>query len=532
MSVLASALSELATQTAPNETNEATRSSPLSSFLLSSASSSSSVTTNSFVSSLPSSSLSASSVAQHSALPVPPLRSRPSIASLPMSSFPTALSGIPPTLQRKSVTRTTSAASSLSPELDVLQTSLAALARLDTLVDLSLLADSILAWSDATLSTLTLLSFWLVCAYPVLAFILPQCYLATWILFRYMSRGGARLARREPPPPRSDLQAVMDSIGSDRFARNLQLMQTGSALFCATFDALESLYTEHLTWRDPIKTARVVKALLASVPLALVGWMYLPGGCIRFGIAVAGGWVLLERTWIFLFCVHVVPKVLWRRAVQLAERVVTDLPLPDSIVDAVAASGIGWSYAKDSSSSSTHEASVKEVDQEDPDNITVEVFENQRWWAGPGWTSQMLTEERSPWSDAAGAIKLIPASHTNAPPLAHHVWTDPDWHLDTRWTGTDADGWVYSDHTWSKSAAAPGITSLTRRRRWTRRMRAVPPPPAPLAVRLASRKMSGVVGADGKLGQEGRKGSFWMGKGRESVVAGVLRGMRKRSVAQ
>ncbi|KAI8620072.1 hypothetical protein BC830DRAFT_1164869 [Chytriomyces sp. MP71] len=412
MSVLASVLSELATRTAPKQSTPAVPSLLLSSF---SSSSTSSEAIDSVASSLTSSSLSAST------LQVPPLRPRPSIASRSMSSFPVALSGIPSTLSLNSVARTTSTASSICPESDALQISLAALARLDTLIDMALFADSILEWSDAVVSTLALVSFWLICAYPVLAFILPQLYVATWILFRYISRGGALMALREPPPLRTDLQAVMDSIVSDRFARNLQVMQTWSAHFCATYDALESLYAEHLTWRDPVKTGRVAKVLLTCVPLALAGWMYLPAWCIQLSVALAGGCILLERTWIYLFCVHVVPKVLWRRVEHFAERFIADLPLPGSIVDAMAASGIGWVCVKRGNSLSTDGANMKEANKEDPNRITIELLENQRWWA------VNLNHQKTKPRDPAGHLKNLQTS------------------MSTRRTlSMEADGLVYS----------------------------------------------------------------------------------------
>ncbi|ORY50954.1 hypothetical protein BCR33DRAFT_712911 [Rhizoclosmatium globosum] len=80
----------------------------------------------------------------------------------------------------------------------------------------------------------------------------------------------------------------------------------------------------------------------------------------------------------------------------------------------------------------------------EPKVVMVEVFENQRWWAGAGWTSTMLGEERSSWSDDSGLAKLHEKSADSIPPLANHIWVDDDWVLDTEWAATDSEGWVFT----------------------------------------------------------------------------------------
>ncbi|KAG1556304.1 hypothetical protein G6F49_006389 [Rhizopus delemar] len=60
--------------------------------------------------------------------------------------------------------------------------------------------------------------------------------------------------------------------------------------------------------------------------------------------------------------------------------------------------------------------------------IEISVYENQRWWAGIGYTSQMLRSERTSWSNLTGSEPLPPKD--DIPPPAHYVWKD-EWHLDT-----------------------------------------------------------------------------------------------------
>ncbi|CAO3668423.1 unnamed protein product [Rhizopus microsporus] len=61
--------------------------------------------------------------------------------------------------------------------------------------------------------------------------------------------------------------------------------------------------------------------------------------------------------------------------------------------------------------------------------IEVSVYENQRWWAGTGYTSQMLRSERAAWSNITGLEPLPPKE--DIPPPAHYTWTKDDWCLDT-----------------------------------------------------------------------------------------------------
>ncbi|KAJ3145659.1 hypothetical protein HDU86_000851 [Geranomyces michiganensis] len=130
--------------------------------------------------------------------------------------------------------------------------------------------------------------------------------------------------------------------------------------------------------------------------------------------------------------------------------------------------------------------------------VTVSLFENQRWWAGmgcssrkkgarmslfpvhsdklvhsigPGWIPHLLSQERTPWSDAAGTVSYPPPTEYQAP--QGWIWAD-DWRIDGEWFATDPEGWVYSDHKWMTPSPHVGLASLTRRRRWVRTMLHVP----------------------------------------------------------
>lgn len=77
----------------------------------------------------------------------------------------------------------------------------------------------------------------------------------------------------------------------------------------------------------------------------------------------------------------------------------------------------------------------KKQEQVKLEPIQVSVYENQRWWAGSGYTSQLLRSERSGWSNITGQEPLPPKEEIPSP--NQYTWADDDWKLDT--TGPWAD---------------------------------------------------------------------------------------------
>ncbi|KAI8991738.1 hypothetical protein BDF20DRAFT_846156 [Mycotypha africana] len=63
--------------------------------------------------------------------------------------------------------------------------------------------------------------------------------------------------------------------------------------------------------------------------------------------------------------------------------------------------------------------------------MEVSLYENQRWWAGVGYTSQLLRLERSAWSNITGTEPL--PTKEDMPPPTNYEWdhNDNGWQLDT-----------------------------------------------------------------------------------------------------
>ncbi|KAJ9073106.1 hypothetical protein DSO57_1020136 [Entomophthora muscae] len=114
------------------------------------------------------------------------------------------------------------------------------------------------------------------------------------------------------------------------------------------------------------------------------------------------------------------------------------------------------------------------------DEVSVEVFENQRWWAVVGWNNSTIATERSSWSDFSGVIAK--ASTSEYEPNPGYIWKEGSaWELVLDWCDTvsDPEGWVYYNNFWEEPSSAPRFDCFTRRRKWRRTMEAVPALPVP-----------------------------------------------------
>ncbi|CEP07448.1 hypothetical protein [Parasitella parasitica] len=123
--------------------------------------------------------------------------------------------------------------------------------------------------------------------------------------------------------------------------------------------------------------------------------------------------------------------------------------------------------------------------------LIFQVYENQRWWLGLGWTESLLQNEREPWTD--NQLKPIISTYEYKLPkekrsifhdkdnvekitVKNWLWTDRDWWVDM--TGEldgriDKNGWQYGDNRWQDLMPTPGPNSFTRQRKWCRRVKLI-----------------------------------------------------------
>lgn len=137
-----------------------------------------------------------------------------------------------------------------------------------------------------------------------------------------------------------------------------------------------------------------------------------------------------------------------------------------------------------------------------PVRFTYVIYENQRRWLGIGWTSNLLTYERAPWSDeflnestsvenfelpnADNSLNSVLHPAVDEPSLgaARWRWVDKTWRLDLTNDGaitlapgkrskttvqpTSDEGFIYTDNVWKKPSTDDSYSKYTRRRRWIR----------------------------------------------------------------
>ncbi|CAI5756819.1 unnamed protein product [Candida verbasci] len=132
-----------------------------------------------------------------------------------------------------------------------------------------------------------------------------------------------------------------------------------------------------------------------------------------------------------------------------------------------------------------------------PVRFTYVIYENQRRWLGIGWTSNLLSYERTPWTDEflneSSSIDTFKLPNTTTDNLdstdskiqnATWRWVDKTWRLDLTNDGAitlpsskrskttanpDKDeGYIYYDNTWKKPGTEDTFSKYTRRRRWIR----------------------------------------------------------------
>ncbi|GMF05418.1 unnamed protein product [Ambrosiozyma monospora] len=122
-----------------------------------------------------------------------------------------------------------------------------------------------------------------------------------------------------------------------------------------------------------------------------------------------------------------------------------------------------------------------------PVRLTYVLYENQRRWLGVGWTPNLLSYERTPWTDEflneAESIDNFELPQLDNEPGKFCRWVDKTWRLDLTNDGalqlpsskskSTADpkpdeGFIYYDNTWKNPSTEDSFSKYTRRRRWIR----------------------------------------------------------------
>ncbi|ORZ18037.1 integral peroxisomal membrane peroxin-domain-containing protein [Absidia repens] len=296
-------------------------------------------------------------------------------------------------------------------------------------------------WRSPIKSTIYVILWVLLCLYPTIVILFPPIL----ILVLFFRSGVQTCPANQILLPRYD-------EGTSEYYVNLKRMQSCLMFFIRCYDNL-SYHLQHASLN--VNVYRLVFAL----SILLTCFLYMLG---RWLVLVFGLVILLNKTW-------------FGGAIETGVQLTMEML--QTVVDIV-----------------QHLLSPQ---QSSKMVLEVSMYENQRWWTGTGYTSQLLRSERTPWSNITGTEPL--PSKENMPPPSHYQWADDDWQLDMTgpWSDgilglvsiveCDDHGWVYSDHKWANSTIQPDLLRfekdnnarpLTRRRRWYRKARLADPIPA------------------------------------------------------
>ncbi|KAI8089000.1 integral peroxisomal membrane peroxin-domain-containing protein [Halteromyces radiatus] len=291
-------------------------------------------------------------------------------------------------------------------------------------------------WKSSTKSLTYVILWSLLCLYPMIVILLPPIL----IILLFFRSGVQNRPANQILLPRYD-------EGTPEYYVNLERMQSTMVFMIRLYDNL-SYHLQHASLNENVYRMLFVMSVMLTVLLYMMGrWLVLTFGLV----------VLLNKTWLGGVLETVIQMVM--EMLQTIIDVIQRITFPRH--------------------------------RQIPTSLEVSLYENQRWWAGTGYTSQLLRSERTPWSNITGTEPL--PSKENMPPPSHYQWADDDWQLDMTgpWSDEilglvsliecDEQGWVYSDHKWANPRSRPeslkgeSARALTRRRRWYRKAKPMEP---------------------------------------------------------
>lgn len=214
---------------------------------------------------------------------------------------------------------------------------------------------------------------------------------------------------------------------------------------------------------------------------------------------------ILEALGIYVFTYHsrwskIVRAFIWK--MKVIQIIFLYIIGPDGL-DIERAKNSSFSKVTSKLGSSSMDKLVKELENGKTVIFTFVLYENQRRWLGIGWTSSMLTYERSAWTDEF--LNTAPSPDEFELPegigSVSWEWDDETWKVDltndgviplphvaqnTTDTPDENEGFLYTDNMWSRPSKDDSFSKYTRRRRWIRKAKLIKNPSDP--VRLTQQK--------------------------------------------
>ncbi|KAI7880912.1 hypothetical protein K492DRAFT_71331 [Lichtheimia hyalospora FSU 10163] len=245
------------------------------------------------------------------------------------------------------------------------------------------------SWQHIPTSCLCVIAWVVLCLYPMLLMLAPPVFIA-WLYFRV---GVQSIPASQVLVPRYD-------ENSPEYFSNLESMQQTMLFAIRIYDNL-AYHAQH------IPLTPLAYQLLLGVTVALSALLWCFG---RWIIMLVGLMILLNKTWMGSAAEVGIQFVM--ELLQTALELVSRILFP-RLGNGSKSNGVPLTAP-----------------------VIVSVYENQRWWAGSGFTSQLLRSERVAWSNLTGSEPL--PSKDEMPPPASYEWDEnSNWELDVTGPWTD-----------------------------------------------------------------------------------------------
>ncbi|CAG8482491.1 2349_t:CDS:2 [Acaulospora colombiana] len=250
----------------------------------------------------------------------------------------------------------------------------------------------------------------------------------------------------------------------------------------SSFHAFLNSLNSYIDWSDPAQTQKVFFGLIYLFPFwVLINWF-------------------IPLTWIFIITVtsFLVWNSPWLRVIR---SVLMQSPLFRGIISFILGFMSGGGLKRQGGRFSVGDLIRRAMDQQkklalkrtsikDNTKTTTDLifkfvlYENQRWWLGLDWTSNLFPNERPAWSDEYQEPTNNKDSFQLPPPTTNYIpttedpnaliqktmewqWTDPEWAIDFN-GDVDKEGWEYYDNRWKSPSSKSGFRKYTRCRKWVR----------------------------------------------------------------
>ncbi|CAG8493913.1 1477_t:CDS:2, partial [Cetraspora pellucida] len=328
---------------------------------------------------------------------------------------------------------------------------------------------SLLSWSTRSSSESCLLvaAWWTICLYPRELIIYgTHIGLISWISWSWVEKGKSeRLAASQ-----LDLNRTVQEIHniSDKLSSFHKVLNNANS---------------YINWSDPVQTRKVLMGLAYSYPVWILfnyfvslTWTFIIVG--TFFLVWNSPWskvirYTLMRSQLFSRIVSFVFGFLWCGDFQQeGSKNVGTRSLP--------------AVREQPKKLPLKNISLKEDAKTSVDLIYRFVLcENQRWWLGLDWTTNLFPNERPPWSDEYNEPvndkdtfelpqhkEMITPEDPNTRKTIEWEWVDPSWWIDYG-GAVDKEGWEYFDNRWNNPSSKSAFRRYTRRRKWARTARMI-----------------------------------------------------------